>query len=341
MPKKLKELSRLTIGLRHRLIFEAVENYGLATIADVLNYVAGQADLDIRKANVKATLKKTIENDLRSFIGGKGKLSVRYYHRDGVTEVPSADIEENKDGTVKNKYSIKYYIIGGGIQIPGVALLDGCGVHLEPLNSRITKLKVDPAHLVKEANRYTIVFEKSGNDFNAVNFDVQDLPIGFLICGPNSDFPSRKKLADQYGMRTVILKFDHISVDRYSIEASKTGHIYLCITEDQKIELVDCNSLNKTFYCEITSERRDLIFSEKIRNPITSKIHNKNTPLLNVDEMPFESYFPFRNMKPWKQVKEEITLKGDGYLIKIGDIVFFVGKSNHSVSGDGNQFRER
>lgn len=322
MPKKLKELSRLTIGLRHRLVFEAVENYGLATISDVLSYVATHADLDIRKTNVKATLKKTIENDLRSFIGGKGKLSVRYYHRDGVMEVPSAEIEENKDGTVKNKYCIKYYIIGGGIQVPGVSLLNGFGVQLLPPNSRIIKLKVNPANLVEEGNRCTIVFEKNGNEFNAINFDSQDLPLGFLICGPNSDFSASKKITDQFGIRTVILKMDHISIERYSIGSKKNGHAYLKISEDRKIEIFDNGSLNGTYYSEISSEKRDLIFSSPSRENFSNTL--------------FSSYYPFQSKKTWKQINDKIYLKDDGYLIKTGEVVFYVGTPSLAVGGGGN-----
>ncbi|MEK6775155.1 MAG: hypothetical protein AABY64_14535 [Bdellovibrionota bacterium] len=321
MPKKLKELSKLTIGLRHRLVFEAVENYGLATISDVLSYVVKHADLDTRKSNVKATLKKTIENDLRSFIGGKGKLSVRYYHRDGVMEVPSAEIEENKDGTVKNKYCIKYYIIGGGIQVPGVSLLNGFGVQLMPPNNRIIKIKVDPAYLVEDSNRCTVVFEKNGNEFSAINFDLQDLPLGFLICGPNSDLSSTKKITDQFGLRTVIIKMDHISVERYLIGSKKNGHAYFGITEDQKIEIFDNGSLNGTYYGEISNEKRDLIFS--------------SPPSKDLGNTLFSSYYPFQNKKTWKQVKSKICLKDDGYLVKTGEVIFYVGKRSPAVGGGG------
>ena len=61
MPKKLKELSKLTIGLRHRLVFEAVESYGLATISDVLSYVEKHADIDTKNPNARATLKKRLK----------------------------------------------------------------------------------------------------------------------------------------------------------------------------------------------------------------------------------------------------------------------------------------
>lgn len=322
MPRKLKELSKLTIGLRHRLVFEAVESYGLATISDVLSYVEKHADIDSRKPNVRATLKKTIENDLRSFIGGKGKLSVRYYHRDGVMEVPSAEIEENKNGTVKNKYCIKYYIIGGGIQVPGVSLLNGFGVQLLPLNNRIIKIKVNPAYLVEDANRWTVVFQRNGNEFNAINFDLQDLPLGFLICGPNSDFSFNKKIADQFGIRTVIIKMDHISVEQYLLGSKKNGHAYFSITEDQTIEICDNGSLNGTYYSEISNEKRDLIFSDK--------------SIKGLGNTPFNSYYPFQNKKPWKQIKDKIRLKDEGFLIKSGDIIFYVGKPSSIVGGGGS-----
>jgi hypothetical protein len=322
MPKKLKELSRLTIGLRHRLVFEAVENYGLATILDVLSYVVTHADLDIRKSNVKATLKKTIENDLRSFIGGKGKLSVRYYYRDGVMEVPSAEIEENKDGSVKNKYCIKYYIIGGGIQVPGVSLLNGFGIQLLPPNSRIVKIKVNPANLVEDTNRCTIVFEKNGHEFNAINFDSLDLPLGFLICGPNSDISDSQKITEQFGTRTVILKMNHISIERYSIASKKSGHAYLQISKDKKIEVIDNGSLNGTYYSEISNEKRDLIFSVPSREILSNTL--------------FRSYYPFQNEKKWKQIKDKVHLKDDGYLIRTGEVIFYVGKPSSVVGGGGN-----
>lgn len=324
MPKKLKELSKLTIGLRHRLIFEAVENYGLVTIADVLNHVSTKADIDIRKSNVMATLKKSVENDLRSFIGGKGKLSVRYYQRDGLTEVPTENIEENKDGSVKNKYCIKYYLIGGGIQIPGVSLLSGYGIQLESPNFRIVKLQVDPAHRVEDLSKYTLVFEKNGYQFSAINFNKEDFPIGFLVGRTSSELPPSKKLIDKFGTRTCLLKFEHVSIDRYSIDSAKSGHAYIKITENGEIEITDHDSLNGTSYCEVSKEMRKLIFSDLAIDE--NKKTSKSPKAASFDKLKFQDYYPFHNKTAWNPINSKILLRGDGYLVRTGEITFFVGR---------------
>ncbi|MCK6598098.1 MAG: hypothetical protein L6Q37_07010 [Bdellovibrionaceae bacterium] len=111
MPKKLKELSSLNIGTRHRLVFEAIEKFGLASIADVLDYLSSEQQIDLSKTNVRNSFKKTLENDLKSMIGINGKLGIKYFLRDKMTEIPIDQIEENDDGTVKNKYHIKYYLL--------------------------------------------------------------------------------------------------------------------------------------------------------------------------------------------------------------------------------------
>ena len=62
--------------------------------------------------------------------------------------------------TIKNKYNIKYYIIGGGIQIPGLNLLSNSNVKVDLPKKMIMNLRVDPAYNVSESKQMHIVFSK-------------------------------------------------------------------------------------------------------------------------------------------------------------------------------------
>lgn len=339
MPKKLKELSDITIGTRHRLVFEAMEKYIVATVSDVLNYVCMQNNIDLTKANVKASLKKTIENDLKSLIGADNKLGVKYYLRDNETEVPIDQIEENQDGSIKNKYNIKYYIIGGEVQAPGLNLLSNSNVKIDLPKKMIMNLRVDPAYNVRESKQMHIVFQKNGNEFYSVNFKDDEFPIGFIICRNYKESTPFDLINKDFGLRNFKIVLDHASVDRYLPEI-RAGHAHIKCNSNNTIEIQDLNSLNGTYYSVVSKNMADLMFSKKITHPESkakraAKYTYSPRPSVteNLDSLSFDSYYPFHNEKEWQKVHGKICLANSGYLIKVGSVIFYIGKSKIVVGG--------
>lgn len=337
MPKKLKELSSLSMGLRHRLVFEAVEKFGLASIADVLDYIASEQNINLSSRNVKESLKKTVENDLKALIGVSGKMGVKYYYRDGLTEVPLDQIEENQDGSTKNKYNVKYYLLGGSNRIPGVNLLESSDVKIEIPNKSIMNLKVDRAFSVKEKKLLNIVFQKNGNEFYAVNFDENELPLGFLICRNYGELTPFLSIQKNLGNRNFRISLSHTSIERFLPEI-RLGHCHINISPNKEFTITDLGSLNGTYFSKTSKNMVDLIFSKKITYP-QKKASIKYPPRPRVDEdidkMEFDKYYPFHNEFDWVKVNSSVSLPVDGYLIKVGKIIFYIGYSQLAVSGDG------
>jgi hypothetical protein len=341
MPKKLKELAELNIGTRHRLVLEAMEKYGLATVADVLNYVCAQKSIDLKKENVKASLKKTIENDLKSLTGTNNKLGVKYYLRDNSTEVSINQVEENTDGSIKNKYNIKYYIIGGDHQVPGLSLLADSDVEIEFPRKSIMDIRIDPAYEINKSENFNIVFQKNGDKFYSVNFKPDEIPIGFVICRSYKETTPFDLIGKEFGLRNFKINLGHASIDRYLPEI-RVGHAYIKITADNTIEIQDLNSLNGTYYSPVSKNMADLMFSKKITFPgRTAKTKAKITysPRPSVDEdienLSFDSVYPFHNEYEWQKIREKVQLEDGRYLIKVGAFIFFIGKYNRVVGGGG------
>ena len=157
MPKKLDELRDLNIGQRQHLVLKAVRERGPVTINDVLESIILSMNIEATK-NVRSALRRAVENDLKSLTGLTGVLGVSYYYRDGLTKVSDKDLEENEDGGVKNKYCIKYYVIGGKSQIPGLSLLEGSNIGIEMPNVLVSSVKVESAMALTSSEPALLMF---------------------------------------------------------------------------------------------------------------------------------------------------------------------------------------
>lgn len=329
MPKKLRELKDLGIGQRQLLVLKAVREKGPVAIAEVLETVIMEMDIAVTK-NSKSSLRRAIENDLKSLIGSKGVLGISYYYKDGVTRVRDEDIEEDEKGRVKNKYCLKYYMIGEKSQIPGLSLFEGSNISVEIPRLLTPSIRVESAYNIKSKDSLSIVLQKNGNDFFAINLDKNDLPVGFLICRNYKDMVLLPHINEKFGQRSFRMKIDHISIDR-SIPDVRFGHAYIKILPAGEIEVTDFNSLNGTYVSKASKNMTDLIFSKKIKFPpkVAKIIYPPRPPLdSDLDKMPFDDYYPFHNESEWEKINGRVVLKGSGFLIKMGSIVIYVGRSS-------------
>lgn len=329
MPKKRDELKDLTIGQRQQLVFKAVQERGPITIGDVLEFIISTMDIKDSK-EVRSTLRRAIENDLRSNIGKNGAFGVSYYYKDGLTKVEDKDLEENENGTIKNKYCVKYYIIGGKSQIQGLSLLDGSNIKVEIPRLLTSSIKVDSAYNAKSGNSFSIVLEKNGNEFSALNFHEDELPLGFLICRDYKDMVPLDEIAAQYGQRSFRMKISHISLER-SIPNVRPGHVYVKINPGGIFEITDFKSLNGTFFSKASKNMIDLIFSKKLalaKKQAKRVFSPRPSVDTDLEKMPFDDYYPFHNETEWERIHQQVNLECPGFLLKVGSIIIYVGKSD-------------
>lgn len=329
MPKRLSELRDLSIGQRQDLVLKTVREKGPVSVRDILETIVATMSINVT-ANVKSTLRRSIENDLKSLIGLKGVLDVSYYYKDGITKVPDDKIEEDEKGRIKNKYCLKYYLLGGKSHIPGLGLFEGSSVSVEIPRVLTPSIRVESAYNVKSKNSFSIVVEKNGNEFIAVNFSAEDLPVGFLICRNYKDTEPLQNTAEKFGQRTFRMKINHISVDR-NIPEVKDGHAYIKISSRGEIEITDFNTLNGTFVSKVSKNMTDLIFSKKITFPKKQAniIYPPRPPIeSDLENMVFDDYYPFHNEFEWNKVNEQIKLSGSGFLVKLGSVIIYIGRSS-------------
>ncbi len=252
MPKKLKELADLNIGLRHHLVLEALEKYGLSSISQVVEYVCDKANISKVKKNVFSSLKKTIENDLKSFSGSDGVLGIKYYRRDGVTEVSLEDIEENKDGSIKNKYSIKYYIIGGNFHIPGAALLSSVNASFIPQKIKSILWKIEEVPSDNQKGRIGIILDTHDSKFISIHFNGDDVEVNIAISRTKESLESFT-FNEKYGKRCSFLSFKNQSISR-AVENTRDFHALIKFRADKKISIKD-SSTNGTFFVPVDCGR--------------------------------------------------------------------------------------
>lgn len=306
VPKKLKELAGLSIGLRQSLLLKAMEKYGLATINDVFDYIVKTEGIDISKANVYKSLKKTIENDLKSFTGKSGKLGTRYYLRDGITEVPIDQVEENKDGSVKNKYAIKYYLIGGNAHVHGAKILDEIGIRFIPQKLNVIQWKIEEIPKNNQKNRIGIIVERNKNQFVSIHASATDIPINVLIgrYDEKSKYIPNNKVI---GNRCSYLFFKDNTISMIQ-ENKRDFHTLVKIDKNKNISILD-NSSNGTYYAPATNQH--LEFIRKCETDIGTIQPKKN--------------HLFSKPKNWIKVDKEIDTLNSSIFIKLGAVVLYIG----------------
>lgn len=308
MPKKLRELKNLTIGQRQGLVLDAVSKNGLASISTVVDYVAQKSDIDITKKNVLQSFKKTIETDLKSFIGVNGKLDIKYYLRDSETEVSLEDVQENEDGSIKNIYNLKYYLKGSGTDVEGAKILEKLSAKFVPLNKNIILWKIGGLENFVNQNKWHCVLETNEAELISINCDTDSAPLN-LVVGRFEESPNKIIETLNLGVRSSILSLNHQSVSRVK-DGLESYHAKISINADYTITITDKSSAG-TYICVATDT--DCINLKKYKSP------------KNVTFMPKKDY-PFIKNKDWDKIEDTLTINKAAVFLKFGEVVVFVGK---------------
>jgi len=202
MPKRKDELP-LKIGDRQRAVIKAVERIGLASVAEVLSYVSREFNIELSDTSVRSTLTRSIQNDLKSLTG---TIDVRYFRRDGETEVPIDEVEIDSNGNVKNKYDLRFYIIGSETDIKGSSFLRDTGIQFFRQKSNLPTWAVSDLR-GSEKNRVHIILQ-TGLKFISLSTSNDDLPFKVLIGRQVSEkkLPEyRDSVLSKFGLKTALL----------------------------------------------------------------------------------------------------------------------------------------
>lgn len=234
--------------------------------------------------------------------------------------------------------------IGGNIQIPGLNLLPHSEVKLDFPKKTIMNPRVDPAYNIEDSKRINIVFQKNGNEFYSVNFDSEEVPIGFVVGRNHEESAPFPIVNGEFGLRTFKINLEHSSVARYLPEI-RLGHAYIKINPDETIEISDLGSLNGTYYSAASQNMVNLVFSKKITlagaKAEKTKKPNSYSPRptieTDLENLRFDTYYPFHNENGWVEIKQKAIVKNTGYLIRLGSVIFYVGPSKKVVSGGGKK----
>lgn len=317
MPKKLNELKNLTIGQRQSLVLDAVSKNGLASISTVITYVADKSNISLVKKNVHQSFKKSIETDLKSFTGLNGKLGIKYYLRDSETEVPLDEIQENTDGSIKNIYNLKYYLIGGGIDVEGGKLLEKVAVKLFPPSKNMIVWKVGSLEKFTTLNKWHCVFKSSAAELISINCDIDSAPLSFII-GRFDESTNIKLESSNLGIRDSVLAIGHQSVSRFK-DNLHGYHAKISINADYTFTISD-NSSTGTYVCEAT--HKDCNNLNKYKSPANRTFMPKKDDLFN-------------QTKSWEKVENQLTIGTLAIFLKFGEVVIFFGNFNKSDDSDG------
>lgn len=273
MPKKLSELKFLSIGLRQNAVMEAVEKIGLASIGDVLGYLSNKFEINLSKTNVKSTLKKSVENDLRSFAGINGKLGIKYYERDGETEVSIEEVDEEKDGSVKNKYNIKYYIVGSETHIRGAQLLIDNGIQFFPQRGSTPSWSVSDLRAPIEKGKIVFIFQFHGV-FIGIYVDANEIPFRIIIGGITHIERLQETIKnfreDKIHLKTSLLLVPDRFVNK-PVPGESYGHAMIeCHRDPHEVSIYDLDSTSGTRY------KQDIFLKhEKVQDYVKSKDYLK------------------------------------------------------------------
>jgi hypothetical protein len=262
MPKRLKQLKKLSQGEREKAVIDAVGTIGYASISDVTKAVSERFSIDLEAKNAFEAFKKSIRLDLQKLAGQS--LGIAYFSKDldGPEKIHEDDLQYDKNGKVKNIYNIKYFKLSNGSSVPGGDIFANFGGLFMPQYNSVGDLTVDwsigkfDTNQAIKKNYIRILFIESFMNHVCLDVPFSDCPFKLLIgrgTRDDEEILDRELIKKAHGNRCAAVLVPDSSISRPK-EENDFGHILLSVLTDGSILAQDLGSTNGSSFMEITND---------------------------------------------------------------------------------------
>lgn len=256
MPKRRAEFKDIGQAERERAIIEIVQRNGMASVDDVVEALASRFELTLSDLLAKAALKKSVRIYLQKSAERRDIFGRAYFKKgsDNPEKVPDEDLERDEEGKVRNKYSVKYFLLGSDDHLPGGNLISEIGglflSHTDSNGSFSIEWQIS-RFLESKSKHFYFVFVGKHGRYISLTAPLADAPFTLIVGRLKQGHkyaPETSELAGDF-KRPSLLLLDDISMSAPKRD-EKPGHGILHINADGSAFIEDLNSTNGTFYIE-------------------------------------------------------------------------------------------